>query len=250
MTGKYEPLTAHLGTLASAGRHSVELDFSEIAELVGGLPTSAYEHRPWWANGELSQQSAWRGAGWAVDSVSLDRQRVRFIRHDRPPSPARTRRPTAAITDVPVDDAPALDVRVRFVWRSAGRVGLSRGKIEFPQVPRVPAVYRLTFIAVDGPTRIYVGETDNLRRRVGNYRNPGPTQRTSQRIHGELVQHLTAGDSVRMSVATEAEIEADGQRTALPLARKTARVLAEHAALGLAYLDGEAEIINADRGAE
>jgi hypothetical protein len=33
----------------------------------------------------------------------------------------------------------------------------------------------------------------------------------------------------------------------LPLARKTARVLAEHAALALTYLDDAAEVINRDR---
>lgn len=49
---------------------------------------------------------------------------------------------------------------------------------------------------------------------------------------------------------THAQIEADGQRSALPLARKTARVLAEHAALALAYIDDVVDIMNADRGAE
>lgn len=35
-----------------------------------------------------------------------------------------------------------------------------------------------------------------------------------------------------------------------PLGRKTARVLAEHAALGLAYIDGDAAVINRDKGVE
>jgi hypothetical protein len=53
-----------------------------------------------------------------------------------------------------------------------------------------------------------------------------------------------------MSVATSAAIETDGESQQLPLARKTARVLAEHAALGLAYLNSEAAIVNRDPGAE
>jgi hypothetical protein len=97
---------------------------------------------------------------------------------------------------------------------------------------------------------IYIGESDNLRRRAGHYRNPGPTQQTSQRIHHELLTHLAAGGTVTMSVATSAEIETDGRSAPLPLARKTARVLAEHAALGLVHVDGTAAIVNRDRGAE
>lgn len=98
--------------------------------------------------------------------------------------------------------------------------------------------------------RIYIGESDDLRRRVRHYRNPGPTQQTSQRIHDELRAHLAAGGTVTVSVATSAEIKTDGRSAALLLARKTARVLVEHAALGLVYVNGTATIINRDRGAE
>jgi hypothetical protein len=108
----------------------------------------------------------------------------------------------------------------------------------------------LTFAGSAGRPRIYIGETDNLRRRVGNYRNPGPTQQTSQRLHDELVRHLASGGVVSLSVAVEAEIETGGQRSTLPLARKTARVFAEHAALALVYVDDAADILNADRGVE
>ncbi|WP_434453547.1 GIY-YIG nuclease family protein [Lentzea sp. E54] len=132
--------------------------------------------------------------------------------------------------------------------RVAGKVGLSDDKLVFPRLPSVAAIYRLTFANSAGRPRIYIGETDNLRRRVGNYRNPGPTQQTSQRLHDELVRHLTAGGTVSLSIAIEAEIETDGQHSVLPLARKTARVLAEHAALARAYVDDVADIMNADRG--
>ena len=44
-----------------------------------------------------------------------------------------------------------------------------------------------------GRPRIYIGESDNLRRRLaGNYRNPGPSRQTSLRINKELREHLSA----------------------------------------------------------
>ncbi|SDO44606.1 DUF7662 domain-containing protein [Lentzea jiangxiensis] len=251
MAGKYAPLTAYLVDAAGHGRENVELSFAELADLVGGLPPSAFEHRAWWANGTLSQQSAWRGAGWSVDFVSLHRRRVRFARHAAP-SAASPRSPRdVRPVELPLDeDTPALDVRVRCMWRFAGEVGLSGGKLVFPSLPGVAAIYRLTLNGLTGRPRIYVGETDNLRRRAGNYRNPGPTQQTSQRLYDELVRHLASGGTVSLSVATEAEIETGGLRSALPLTRKTARVLAEHAVLALAYVDDAVDILNADRGVE
>ncbi|MDX8145003.1 hypothetical protein SK854_23030 [Lentzea sp. BCCO 10_0061] len=251
LAGKYAPLTGHLAAATSDGRQVVELSFAEIADLVGGLPASAYEHRAWWANGLLSQQAAWHRAGWQVDFVSIERRHVRFVRHGAPLDTAGESQPATTAIELPIDDGtPALDVRVRCVWRVGGEVGLSNDKLVFPRLPRVAAIYRLTFANSAGRPRIYIGETNNLRRRAGNYRNPGPTQQTSQRLHDELVRHLASGGTVSLSVAIEVEIETNGQRSALPLARKTARVLAEHAALALAYVNDVVDILNADRGAE
>lgn len=51
-----------------------------------------------------------------------------------------------------------------------------------------------------------------------------------------------------MAIATSAIIAVGDESEDLPLGRKTARVLAEHAALALTYLDGEAVVINRDSG--
>ncbi|WP_112262429.1 DUF7662 domain-containing protein [Lentzea terrae] len=83
MAGKYEPLTSHLAALAEAGREDVELDFVEIADMVGGLPPTAYRWQAWWdndASGTHTQARAWRGAGWAVAKVDLAGQSVSFTR--------------------------------------------------------------------------------------------------------------------------------------------------------------------------
>jgi hypothetical protein len=116
----------------------------------------------------------------------------------------------------------------------------------------VPGVYRITLsdrLGQDVPL-VYVGESDDLRSRTYGYRRPGSSQQTSQRIHDELQAHLRSGGQTIIAVATTAMISAHGECRPLPLGRKTARVLAEHAALALIYLDGDSVVINRDRGAE
>lgn len=189
-----------------------------------------------------------------MDRVDFTRERVRYARGKvgggRTAGARADMSASSSIelTAEPTD--PDVDVRVRLTWHRAGQVIHERGKLVFPALPRSPGIYRLTFSGSSDHPRMYIGESDDLRRRTGHYRNPGPTQQTSQRIHQELITHLAAGGTVMMSVATNAVIEADGETTQLPLARKSARVLAEHAALGIAYLDGKAAIVNRDRGAE
>lgn len=255
MAGKYQPLTDRLAALAELDRQSVDMDFADIAALVAGLPPSAYRNRQWWANSSVTQAAAWRVAGWHVDHVDFGRERVRFARGKV--GGMRTTDSRIPGPDFPSGDAfaveltdPEVDVRVRMTWNRAGMVTAQHGGLVFPALPKAAGIYRLTFSGLSDHPHIYIGESDDLRRRARNYRNPGPTQQTSQRIHAELLAHLAAGGTVTMSVATSAEIETDGRSAALPLARKTARVLAEHAALGLAYVNGTATIINRDRGAE
>jgi hypothetical protein len=74
-SGKYDPLREFL--LARGG--TVELSFRDIDDLVGGLPSSARNDRPWWANtAGRPQAKAWLGAGKKVDVVDLLGERVRF----------------------------------------------------------------------------------------------------------------------------------------------------------------------------
>jgi hypothetical protein len=54
------------------------MSFGQLDELVGGLPPSARALRVWWSNDSKTQARAWRAAGWHVETVSLDRERVRF----------------------------------------------------------------------------------------------------------------------------------------------------------------------------
>jgi hypothetical protein len=141
-----------------------------------------------------------------------------------------------------------VDVRVTMQWYDAGQVTLDGvNKLAFTPLPAIPGLYRLTLVGGTTSARpqVYIGETDNLRRRLGgNYRNPGPTQQTSQRINNLLREHLSAGGVVHLARATAASVWLpDGER-ALDLTRKAGRLLAENAALVRAYVDAKVDIVN------
>lgn len=75
-SSRYDPLRTFLETRTEA---AVELSFSEIDRMVGGLPRSAYAHRPWWANDSgHSQARAWLDAGRQA-SVDWSSRTVRFL---------------------------------------------------------------------------------------------------------------------------------------------------------------------------
>jgi hypothetical protein len=78
MAGKYEPLQRCLEEFSRRGDTTADFSFSDIEALIGPLPSSARQRRQWWANDSHTQSEAWRAAGWHVDTVSLDHERVRF----------------------------------------------------------------------------------------------------------------------------------------------------------------------------
>jgi hypothetical protein len=78
---KYDSLARFL---AEIDEDSITLSFSRINDLLdGGLPQSAYDHRPWWANrndGAGSQNQGWQSVGWESSDVEMDAQKVTFNR--------------------------------------------------------------------------------------------------------------------------------------------------------------------------
>jgi hypothetical protein len=74
---KYDPLR----DLLNAGRGRRTFTFDELADRVGGLPNSAYQHVAWWANdtGDRHVQAvAWMAAGYLVREVDLKQRTVTF----------------------------------------------------------------------------------------------------------------------------------------------------------------------------
>ena len=78
---KYEPLAEYLNALPASDQ-SVSISFARVAEIVGGLPSTAYAAGYFWANNSHAQAKAWRSAGWHVEKNSVDYgvQTVRFAR--------------------------------------------------------------------------------------------------------------------------------------------------------------------------
>lgn len=255
MTSKYDPLHDHLAALARRGDDSVQLGFDEIDALVGGLPSSARFYREWWANSSQQHCWAWREAGWTVAMVSATA--VRF-EHDRCTPAAAAEMTRAGAADrggEPAIDPRTLppmretEVRVSLRWRDAGVVALdSDGEIVFPRLPPVAGLYEMTFAGVGelARPRVYIGESDNLRRRVMHYRNPGPTQDTNLRLNAAIKSQLAASGGVRLAIATEAQVVLDGAGGPQPLdlAQKPSRLLAESAELVVARAGGAVDIEN------
>ena len=122
-------------------------------------------------------------------------------------------------------------ITVDYEWRSIGEVTIGAdGRVTFPALPAEPGIYQLDFRS--GPNSVlYVGEAVDLKRRAYNYRNPGPTQRTSIRINARLKEHIAAGGTVVVVATTAARMEIAGSWSVLDLSSKAARVLVESAAL-------------------
>jgi hypothetical protein len=125
-----------------------------------------------------------------------------------------------------------VELTMAFSWVPVGAVTLDeQQKVRFPKTGAQPGLYRFEIISVDGPTQ-YIGETDQLSRRLQHYRTPGPSQQTNLRLNALLVEHLKRGDRVSLSAVTEGvTASCAGREHHVDLSVKSERVLLESAAL-------------------
>ena len=226
MARRYEALTAFLSDRPDP---VVEMTFAELDRLVGGLPDSARKYPAWWTNSRSSQPHAkfWLDAKRRA-TPDFNAGRVRFVTGaESAPNP----RPVAAGGQKAMlnPTGETVEVGVQFVWLDAGVVALDvSGKLGFYRLPSRPGIYRFTLTDGDsGSLSIYIGESDNLARRMSNYRNPGPKQLTNERLQARILETLAGGGKVSVSVALEAAV--DG--ATLDFTARPARLLAENAAL-------------------
>jgi hypothetical protein len=124
-------------------------------------------------------------------------------------------------------------VTVEFSWQEIGTISVDAGRLRFPEAPATPGIYTFDF-----GDRVYVGEADQLRRRLQHYRTPGSSQRTNLRLNDFTLRLLQAGGSVTVRTVTNAVVEIDGVRATLDLRQKAARQLVENAALTAASHSG------------
>jgi hypothetical protein len=77
---KYDPLKEFLRRQRGS---TITMTFTDVSELVGGLPNSAHRHPAWWANdnsGSHVHAQAWIAAGWRVEAFNVSRGTVVFTR--------------------------------------------------------------------------------------------------------------------------------------------------------------------------
>lgn len=115
-----------------------------------------------------------------------------------------------------------------------GQVLQQNGKLRFPMAPEKPGIYQFAI-----RDRIYVGETDRLRRRFQHYRTPGPSQQTNIRMNYSILTALNEGFEIMVSTIEQATINVDGINSPLDLSRKSGRLLVESAVLSAAHLRGQ-----------
>jgi hypothetical protein len=238
---KYARLQDHLRALdADEWRPT----FGEVECVLGfTLPSSARAHPAWSANNrDHSYSSAWLDAGWHTEDLSLTAERITFRRVRKraggsSPQPTGANGSTSASASAGAspfswDTADKLDYQIGMQWTPIGRVVLDQaGRLGFPKAPPAPGLYRLR-IRRGGGEEAYFGETDNLIRRFGNYRKPGPTQQTSLRINAKLKADLAAGAEVAVATVTsQAWIERAGAKITADLASKAVRRMFENAAI-------------------
>jgi hypothetical protein len=233
---RYEALTERLRTSSD---DVVVLTFEELDELVGGLPPSARKHAPWWGNAKkpTGQSRFWMQAN-RLARPDMSNFLVAFRRMDVDAHATSKPRPRAASTPVesgvqvsrPAALTPSGDhvrTTIAYEWQHAGTAASVKDKLVLPVPPPRPGVYRFVISHPGGSTSTYVGETDNLFRQMGNYRNPGPSQTTDERLNALLRAVLESGGSVAVDVVTAGLLGGE----ALDLSTRAGRSLVEHTAL-------------------
>ncbi len=87
---KYDPLGEYLAKQTTS---PITLTFKQVEDVLGfPLPQSAYNHRPWWANG-ASQANIWLSRGWRTEKVDMGGNQVTFRRYSTGVAAAKTAEP-------------------------------------------------------------------------------------------------------------------------------------------------------------
>ena len=99
------------------------------------------------------------------------------------------------------------DIRYQWIVIEISRgvpfqLSIKLDKITAPvaQIQQKPAIYRWSFLKKGLPVKAYIGETEDLRKRVGGYINPGPSQETNKRINGEFKGAVQSGLTVQLEI--------------------------------------------------
>ena len=131
-------------------------------------------------------------------------------------------------------------------WREVGEVRLGTdGKLLMPDPGRGPGTYRFRLTGGEAPS-VYIGESEDMSRRFGQYRNPEASQRTNVRMNERMRGRIAGGGVVRVAVVIEAVLRVAECHELLDLAHPTGRRLVEEHLLAEAREAGAEAVENAD----
>lgn len=229
---KYDPLEMHLNQLREQKRYEWNTNFKHVENTLGFvLPASARKYPEWWANESLSyttksQCRAWGSAQWKTAHVNISNETLSFFATRNTTSPSPTK-PTHVET-----------LAVAFHWDRKGYVQFDhKGRLKFPVLLPEASVYKLS-IQFNDMTNIYIGETDNLRRRAQGYRTPGITQATNKRIRAIIETALKSDGTAEISILNIAS-----SNNIYNLDNRFIRRLFENAAI-ISYIGRDETILN------
>ena len=106
------------------------------------------------------------------------------------------------------DGGNVLNIQLGYQWRpvesTAGVRYMFPEQItrSFPAIWKAPAVYRWVLFRDEPGDQpiLYVGETDRLARRIKQYVDPGPTQKTNLRVNAHFTEEMKKGFHVALDV--------------------------------------------------
>lgn len=178
---KHEQKIRSMGDYLDAqSDNEIGLSFERVEKILRvRLPKSASIYDAWWSNSPVAgrHNDDWLSRGW--ETAGLDRKAgtVRFVRSPslrttranlKPRTPTAPLPSSSSLETAPV--AASNNVTLFLEWKGLGEIILDmEGGLVFPAVILGTGLYRIR-IVLDGRSRFYVGESQSLRRRFGNYR--------------------------------------------------------------------------------
>lgn len=239
MSKKYAALGDYLDAQTD---NEIGLSFEHVEEILRGqLPKSARVYDAWWSNSPVAgrHNEAWLSRGWETAGLVRKAGTVRFVRSTsprdsranpkpRPPTPIPPSNPSLETAPVAASNS----VMLSFEWKLLGEIILDMGGgLVFPAATLSAGLYRIR-IVLGGRSRFYVGESQSLRRRFGNYRAGPSGQKTSYRIHHLLKDALAENAQIAVDIVTDGvTLTINGAEISPDLADKATRRMIEHAAI-------------------
>ena len=203
--------------LSSKSENNWTISFQEIESILGSrLPKSAYQYSAWWAN-NVSETTrhcrSWLDAGWQATNVNLTDRQVTFVRgssenflSSQKSKAVKLNESRRGITVPSWMQGHSSECHASYTWVAAGMILLNETdkKLVFDvDVSAQAGLYKFHIRHKDKQS-VYIGESQNLRRRFQNYRTPGPTQKTSLRLNSIIITALQNKAEVAVYISTHA----------------------------------------------